>query len=375
MGPGGIALVSRATGMDFDSVSAGLRELSAPDPLPLGRSRRPGGGRKPIEERDPGLWPALAQLVEPTAMGDPMRPLQWILKSLRRCAAELTAAGHPISHQKVGEVLRQHGFRLQANRKTLDGGDHPDRNAQFEYLNEQAQRSLAAGQPVISVDAKKKELVGQFKNAGRQYRPQGQPEKVQVHDFVDKELGRATPFGVYDVAANQGWVSVGMSADTSEFAVATVRRWWQEMGQARYPAATSLLICADGGGSNGSRTRLWKTALQRFADDSGLWLTICHLPPGTSKWNKIEHRLFSFITLNWRGRPLVSYQTIVSLIGATTTAEGLSVRCELDPADYAKGIKVSDAELAGVNLKRHAFHGDWNYTILPHGVEDTDVIY
>jgi len=373
IGPGGIALVSRATGLDFDVVSAGRRELDQPDPLPPERSRRAGAGRKPIEVKDPGLWPALHSLIEPTAMGDPMHPLQWVCKSLRHLSAALTGMGHPISHEKVGEVLAQHGFRLQSNRKTQEGGDHPDRNAQFEYISDLTKRQLAAGQPVVSVDAKKKELVGAYRNAGREYRPQGQPEEVQVYDFVGA-LGRATPYGVYDLAANQGWVSVGVTADTAEFAVATLRRWWQELGSPRYPAATQLLICADGGGSNGSRTRLWKVALQRFADDSGLRLTVCHLPPGTSKWNKIEHRLFSFITLNWRGKPLVNYQTIVSLIGATTTAAGLTVRCELDPSDYPKGIKVSDEELAQVNLKRHDFHGDWNYTILPHGVEHTEVI-
>jgi hypothetical protein len=366
IGRGGLTLVARAIGMSRRVVSAGVRELDAPEPLPVGRCRRAGGGRKGAEVADPAVWPALESLVAPTACGDPMNPLQWSLKSVRRLTSELLAAGHRVGRTAVWKLLRAHDYRLQANRKSLEDADHPDRNAQFEYINARMQSHLAANEPGVSVDGKKKELVGQFKNGGRDWRPEGQPEEVLVHDFVDQDLGRAAPYGVYDLAANQGWVSVGISHDTAAFAVATLRRWWQELGRSRYPAATRLLVCADGGGSNGPRLRLWKVELQKFADESNLAVTVCHYPRGTSKWNKIEHRLFSFITLNWRGRPLVSYQTIVSLIGATTTREGLSVWCELDPAEYPTKVQVSDEQLAAVRLKRHDFHGDWNYTIEPH---------
>jgi hypothetical protein len=297
--------------------------------------------------------------------GDPESPLRWTSKSVRKLAEELGRLGHQVSHRLVAELLHELDYSLQANRKVLEGSQHPDRNAQFAYLNAQVQQQLAAGEPAISVDAKKKELVGPFKNGGRERRPKGQPEPVRVHDFVDKQLGRATPYGVYAVAQNQGWVTVGIDHDTAEFAVASIQQWWQTLGRATYPGATSLLITADGGGSNGSRLRLWKRELQRFADASGLELRVCHLPPGTSKWNKIEHRLFSYITQNWRGKPLVSYEVIVNLIAATTTTSGLTVTCTLDRGTYPTGRKVSDEELARIHLERDAFHGEWNYRIRP----------
>ena len=370
LGRGGITLVARATGMSRRVVSAGVKELDAPDPLPVGRCRRAGGGRKPAQVADPEVWAVLESLVDPTARGDPMNPLRWTLKSVRQLAAELAARCHRLGRTAVAKLLHDHDYRLQSNRKSREDADHPDRHAQFEYINGQMTAFLAADQPGVSVDGKKKELVGDFKNGGREWRPSGQPEEVRVHDFVIPELGRATPYGVYDLKANQGWVSVGLSHDTAAFAVATLRRWWQEMGRARYPAATRLLVCADAGGSNGPRLRLWKVELQKFADETGLAVTVCHYPRGTSKWNKIEHRMFSFITVNWRGKPLRTYQTIVSLIGATTTTTGLRVRCELDPAVYPTKVKVSDQELAAVRLKPHEFHGDWNYTILPRDRPD-----
>ncbi len=372
IGRGGIALVARATGLCRQTVARGVRELADPEAVASDRCRRPGGGRKRLTERDPDLWRDLESLVEPTACGDPMRPLRWTLKSVRVLASELRAMGHQVSREAVHRLLKQHDYRLQGNRKSREGGQHPDRNAQFEHLNAEVSAALAAGEPAVSVDTKKKELVGEFKNPGREWRPGGQPEEVRVHDFVDRELGRASPYGVYDLAANQGWVSVGIDHDTAAFAVETLRRWWREVGQPLYPQATRLLVTADGGGSNGSRTRLWKTELQRLADETGLAIQVCHLPPGTSKWNKIEHRLFSFITINWRGKPLVSYETIVGLIADTTTTTGLSVRCELDPHRYPAGIQVSDAELAQVRLVRDAFHGEWNYTILPRQVRSDE---
>jgi hypothetical protein len=365
VGRGGGVAVSRATGVSRRAIRAGIRELQTGESRPPGRVRRPGGGRKSAVEHDPGLPAALERLIEPTTRGDPESPLRWTCKSLRKLTAALRDQGHTVSQRVVANLLRTLEYSLQGNRKVLEGSQHPDRNAQFEYLNEQVQRQVAAGQPAISVDAKKKELVGPFKNGGRELRPKGQPEPVRVHDFVDKELGRATPYGVYDLARNQGWVTVGIDHDTAEFAVASIQQWWQTLGQAAYPEATSLLLTADGGGSNGSRLRLWKLELQRFADESGLELRVCHLPPGTSKWNKIEHRLFSCITQNWRGRPLVSYATIVSLIAATTTRSGLTVQCALDPGSYPTGRKVTDSELAAINLERDAFHGDWNYRIRP----------
>jgi hypothetical protein len=364
-GYGGIAAVSRATGIAASTIGRGLCELADPTPVPMERVRRPGGGRRPLVEANPGLLRALESLVEPEARGDPMSPLRWTCKSLRRLASELGAMGYEVSHTVVGELLKRLKFSLQANRKTLEGSNHPDRNAQFGYINAAVTSALAENQPVISVDTKKKELVGDFKNNGREWRPRGSPEEVRVHDFLIKELGRAVPYGIYDLAANDGWVSVGMNHDTATFAVQTIRRWWQEIGRLRYPEATKLVITADGGGSNGSRVRLWKLELQRLADELGIDIEVHHLPPGTSKWNKIEHRLFSFISMNWRAQPLVSYRVIVDLISATKTDTGLTVRCELDPTNYPKGIIVSDAEFTAIKIKPANFHGEWNYTISP----------
>ena len=365
IGRGGASTVARATGVSRRVIGEGIKELADGPTVGAVRIRRPGGGRKRTTATDPTLREDLERLVEPVTRGDPESPLRWTCKSVRKLAEELRRIGHRVSHQLVAELLHELDYSLQANRKVLEGSQHPDRNAQFEYLNDRVQAQIAAGEPAISVDAKKKELVGPFKNGGRELRPQGQPEPVRVHDFVDKELGRATPYGVYDLARNQGWVTVGIDHDTAEFAVASIHQWWQTLGQAAYPDATGLLITADGGGSNGSRLRLWKWELQRFADASGLELRVCHLPPGTSKWNKIEHRLFSYITQNWRGKPLVSYAAIVSLIAATTTRSGLTVRCQLDDGTYPTGRKVPDADLATVNLDRDDFHGDWNYRIRP----------
>jgi Rhodopirellula transposase DDE domain len=360
-GYGGIAVVSRATGLAASTIGRGLKDLS--DGLPPGRVRRQGGGGKPVVERDPGLLPTLLSLVEPEARGDPMLPLRWTCKSLRRLATELTARGHPVSRTVVGELLAQEKFSLQANRKTREGSEHPDRDAQFAHINASVATALAERQPVISVDTKKKELVGDFKNAGRAWRPRGNPEEVRVHDFLQPELGRAVPYGLYDLAANAGWVSVGMNHDTAAFAVQTIRRWWQQIGQVRYPVAERLVITADGGGSNGWCLRLWKYELQRLADEIGRDIEVHHLPPGTSKWNRIEHRLFSFSSMNWRAKPLVSYRVIVDLISATTTTTGLTVHCELDETHYPKGIAVSDEQMACLNITRHDFHGEWNYTI------------
>jgi hypothetical protein len=371
-GYGGIAAVSRATGLAASTIGRGLKDLA--DELPPGRVRRQGGGGKSAVKRDPGLLPALLSLVEPEARGNPMSPLRWTCKSLRRLAAELTERGHPVSRTVVGELLAQEKFSLQANRKTREGSEHPDRDAQFAHINASVATALREQQPVISVDTKKKELVGDFKNAGREWRPQGDPEEVRVHDFLQPELGRAVPYGLYDLAANAGWVSVGMNHDTAAFAVQTIRRWWHDLGQLRYPAAERLVITADGGGSNGWRLRLWKTELQSLADEIGLAIEVHHLPPGTSKWNAIEHRLFSFISMNWRARPLVSYRVIVDLISATTTRTGLTVHCELDKSHYPKGIVVSDEQMASLNITRHDFHGEWNYTIHPSNSLDRAVI-
>jgi Rhodopirellula transposase DDE domain len=366
-GRGGVTAVARVTGMARSTIDRGLSELrgetvtaAAPD-----RIRRKGGGRKPLVVTDPTLLSDLKYLVEPTTRGDPMAPLLWTAKSLRRLAAGLRGLGHRICHNVVADLLRDMGYSLQANRKTREGTNHPDRDAQFGYINDQVKQALAASEPAISVDTKKKELVGDFKNGGREYRPKGEPEPVRVHDFIIPELGRAAPYGVYDIADNAGWVSVGIDHDTASFAVNAIRRWWQAMGRARYPHATRLVVTADCGGSNGVRLRLWKRELQTLANELGISITVCHLPPGTSKWNKIEHRLFSFITQNWRGRPLVSYQTIVQLISATTTDTGLKVQCEIDPNTYPAGVKVTDAEMDAINIHRHEFHGDWNYTISP----------
>ena len=364
LGRGGIKMVAEATGAHPDTVARGVRELEG-DPEPKVRVRAPGGGRKRLSESDPKLMARLQALVDPETRGDPMSLLVWTTKSTRNLARALTAMGHPVSDRTVARMLGSLGFSLQGNAKTAEGNQHADRDAQFRYLAEQVGQHAEHGQPVVSVDAKKKELVGAFKNGGREYAPTGAPDQVNVHDFPDKELGKAIPYGIYDVSANTGWVSVGTDHDTSAFAVATLRTWWETIGRARYPGADRLLICADGGGSNGSRVRAWKVELAAFATDAGLAVTVAHLPPGTSKWNKIEHRLFSQITLNWRGRPLTSHQVIVDLIANTTTATGLSVRAVLDTGQYPTGISYSDKDIAALPLVRHDFHGDWNYTLLP----------
>jgi len=369
LGRGGIKRVSQATGVARGTIIAGIKELESAERIPpeqARRVRRPGAGRKKLVDQDPGMREALERLVDPVTRGDPQSPLRWTCKSLMQLARELSAQGHAISHVSVGVLLKDLGYSLQGNRKTLEGASHPDRNAQFEYINAKTQAALSSGQPVISVDTKKKELVGRYKNGGEEWRPQGEPEQVKVYDFVDKELGRANPYGVYDIATNTGWVSVGTDHDTASFAVATIRRWWFAMGRAVYPAAQELMIMADGGGSNGSRVRLWKLELQRLADELNLTIRVSHFPPGTSKWNKIEHRLFSYISLNWRGQPLVTHEVIVNLIAATTTRKGLKVRAELDTAQYQKGIKVTDAEFATIRIARDDFHGDWNYVISPN---------
>jgi len=371
LGWGGVSAVARATGLSRTTITAGLRELDLPAKQRAAeatRVRRPGGGRKPLTQTDPGLWSALESLVEPTTRGDPESPLRWTCKSTRRLAEELTRQHHRVSPNTVALLLRQAGYSLQANRKTREGASHPDRNAQFEYINAKVRGFLKRGQPAISVDTKKKELVGDFKNAGRQWRPKGRPEEVRVHDFLDPEWGKAIPYGVYDILNNQGWVSVGIDHDTARFAVNSIRRWWKQMGRRRFPRARQLLITADGGGSNppaADRSRLWKVSLQQLADDLDLKLVVCHFPPGTSKWNQIEHRLFSFITQNWRGRPLVSHQAVVNLIAATTTKTGLIVKAALDKHTYDTAVKVTDEELAKLRLTPHPFHGEWNYTLSP----------
>jgi hypothetical protein len=368
-GWGGIRAVSRATGMSPNTIAKGLAELTArrkaPEaPLP-GRLRSEGGGRLRATDADPDLAEALEQLVAPATRGDPMSPLRWTCKSTSQLAKELTRQGHPVSPRTVARLLKAEGYSLQSNRKTKEGGNHPDRNAQFEHINATVTKFQRRGQPVISVDTKKKELVGEFKNGGREWQPKGEPEKVLVHDFLDKDLGKAIPYGVYDVGENQGWVSVGIDHDTARFATEAIRRWWKKMGVKRYRDAKALLITADGGGSNGSRCRLWKIALQDLAVQLGLPIHVCHFPPGTSKWNKIEHRMFCHITQNWRGRPLVSHEVIINLIANTSTEKGLKIQAELDAGTYPTGIKVTDEELACVNLKRDRFHGEWNYSILP----------
>jgi transposase len=364
---GGISIVARATGVSRPTIRRGLGELVPPAGSLVGGIRQPGGGRKKRVDVDPTLKEDLEKLLNPTERGDPESPLRWTCKSVRRLAQELKRMGHQASHRVVAEILHDLGYSLQANRKTLEGANHPDRDAQFEYIKCQVQEYFATADPVISVDAKKKELVGDFKNGGREWCPKGTPEEVRVHDFLLPELGRAIPYGVYDLATNSGWVSVGVDHDTSTFAVETIRRWWQSMGRRRYPHAKRLLITADGGGSNGARIRLWKVELQALADELGLPVSVSHLPPGTSKWNKIEHRLFSFISQNWRGKPLISHEVIVNLIAATTTATGLQVQAEIDPGTYPVGRKVSDKEVDAVNLRRDSFHGEWNYTIVPGG--------
>lgn len=364
---GGVTTVAAATGLSRTTIASGLRELreQSGDVVPTQRIRRLGGGRKFLEDIDPGLWDALDALIDPLTRGDPESPLRWTCKSTRRLAQELCRQGHPISDRTVATLLNDMGYSLQANRKTREGSSHPDRNAQFEYINAQVRRLQKRGQPVVSVDTKKKELIGKFKNGGQEWQPRGEPEAVNTHDFQDKNLGKAIPYGVYDLANNQGWVSVGIDHDTAYFAAHTIRRWYEDMGSDRFPRANELLITADGGGSNSCRSRLWKVALQELADHLGLKLRVCHFPPGTSKWNKIEHRLFSYITQNWRGKPLVSRQAIVQLIANTTTATGLLVRAALDTNTYETGIKVSDEQMAQLQLTPATFHGEWNYTIKP----------
>ena len=364
-GRGGLAAVVRATGMAENTIRAGLRELEAGHALEPGRVRRRGGGRKPLWEIDPTLVADLERLVDPDSRGDPEQPLRWTAKSVRKLAEALRGAGHQVSHETVARLLRSLGYSLQANAKTREGADHPDRDEQFHHINRTAAEAIESGQPVISVDTKKKELVGDFKAVGAELRPQGSPIPVRVHDFKDKQLGKAIPYGVYDLAEDSGWVSVGIDHDTAAFAVESIRSWWEQLGRERYPDATMLTITADCGGSNGNRTRLWKTELQRLCDETGLQVAVCHFPPGTSKWNQIEHRLFSFITQNWRGKPLLSREVIVNLIGATTTRTGLEVYARLDEREYPKGVAVSDAELAAVNLEGAQFHPEWNYTIKP----------
>jgi len=367
-GHGGITLAQKATGVARNSIKQGIKELASKkdgivSSSPI-RVRKVGGGRKASVKKDKELLAALESLVEPTTLGDPESPLRWTCKSLRQLESELCSQGFSVSHTSIGNLLKEMGFSLQGNQKTLEGSKHPDRNAQFEFINSLTKSAIRDGQPVISVDTKKKELVGYYKNGGKELRPKGKPEQVKVYDFVDKELGRANPYGVYDIADNSAWVGVGTDHDTAAFAVSTIRRWWFSMGKDLYPEANKLVITADGGGSNGSRVRLWKVELQKLADELDIPIHVSHFPPGTSKWNKIEHRLFSFITMNWRGKPLVSHETIVNLIAATTTRKGLKVRAELDSSLYPKGIKVTDKELKAIHIKRDEFHGEWNYSIL-----------
>jgi hypothetical protein len=363
-GRGGVAAVSAATGVARSTIGRGLTELRTADARLERRIRRPGGGRRPKTETEPGLLAALEELVQSATRGDPEAALLWVSRSQRHLAGALAERGFTASQKLVGRLLRKLGFSLQANSKTLEGASHPDRDAQFEHINQKIKQFQAAGQAAISVDTKKKELVGDFKNGGRELRPKGDPEPVRVHDFKIPELGKVAPYGVYDITDNSGWVNVGIDHDTV-FAVESIRRWWNALGKSRYPGSTSLLITADCGGSNGARVRLWKRELQAFANETGFAITVAHHPPGTSKWNRIEHRLFAFITQNWRGKPLVSHEVIVQLIGATTTVNGLDVQCCLDENDYPKAIKISDAEMNAINIDRDPFHGEWNYTISP----------
>lgn len=369
LGTGGVALVAEATGVAADTVRRGRKEALSGEQLPAGRSRGPGGGRKRAEVHDGTLAADFDRLIDPVTRGDPTSPLRWTSKSIRKLTGELRTQGHQVSEHVVRRLLAEGGYSLQANAKTIEGNQHPDRDGQFAYINERARQYLQAGDPVISVDTKKKELVGAYKNGGAEWRLSGQPEKVKVHDFIDPKLGKANPYGIYDVAADTGWVSVGTDHDTSAFAVNTIRSWWRAVGRDSYPGTTRLLVTADGGGSNGYRTRAWKTELAALATETGLTITVCHLPPGTSKWNKIEHRLFSHISMNWRGRPLTSHDVIVNTIAATTTSTGLTVHAELDTAEYPTGIKIPDQQMKALDasgvLTRHDWHGEWNYTLSP----------
>jgi hypothetical protein len=369
---GGMTLVAQATGLSRTTIWAGVRELQNPSASPRRvndprRSRREGGGRHLVEVNDPRLPEDLERLVDPATRGDPISPLRWTCKSTRKLADELQRRGHDVSHQTVALLLQASGYSLQSNRKTREAGSHPDRNAQFEFINARVLSFQKRKQPVISVDTKKKEQIGDFKNNGEEWQPEGQPEEVRAKDFLDKRLGKVVPYGLYDQTLNKGWVSVGIDHDTAEFATETIRRWWKEMGRPTYGAAKELLITADGGGSNGTRNRLWKVCLQHLADETGLQIGVCHFPPGTSKWNKIEHRMFCHITQNWRGRPLTSRAVVVNLIGNTRTSTGLEIHSELDENEYPIGKKVTDEELEGVRMKKNRFHGEWNYTILPRG--------
>jgi hypothetical protein len=366
LGYGGQSIVAQATGLSRTTLHRGGLE-NGPDTsnCPPGRMRKKGGGRKKLTHTRPELSMALERLVEPTTRGDPENPLRWTCRSTRQLTAALGEQGYSLSHQTVASLLDELGYSLQGNQKTKEGSAHPDRDAQFRHIHDRVEAFQTRGQPVVSVDTKKKELVGDFKNGGREWHPQGEPEPVRVYDFIDKVLGKVSPYGIYDPTANRGWVSVGVDHDTAEFAVETLRRWWEKMGRARYPNATELLVTADGGGSNGSRVRLWKVALQRLADQTGLRISVCHFPPGTSKWNKIEHRMFSHISMNWRGKPLYSHEVIVNLIASTTTDTGLKIEAELDANAYPKGIQVTDEELDRARIQRAEFHGEWNYTILP----------
>jgi hypothetical protein len=369
LGPAGVGIVAAAVGVSADTVRRGRTEAEAGTGQGVGRSRRPGGGRKRAEDNDPGLVASLESLIDPETRGDPMSQLRWTSKSIRALTRALRDRGHQLTAMVTRRLLLEAGYSLQANAKTAEGGQHVDRDAQFGYLNSRAADHLAAGDAVISVDAKKKELVGAYKNNGREWHPKGEPEQVKVHDFIDKELGKANPYGVYDVGADTGWVSVGTDHDTAAFAVNTIRTWWREVGTVMHPSASRLMISADGGGSNGYRTRLWKTELAELAAETGLRITVCHLPPGTSKWNKIEHRLFSHISMNWRGRPLTSHEVIVGTIAATTTSTGLTVQAELDEATYPTGVKIPGKQMKALEtegiLERHDFHGEWNYTLHP----------
>jgi len=371
LGFGGISEVHRACGLSRKAISKGIGEIQEGIAPPSGRIRRPGAGRKPITESNPRLLAALEAMIDSQTRGDPESPLRWICKSTRTIAAQLARKKHPVSHAKVAQILNDLNYSLQSNRKTEEGTDHPDRDAQFRHINAAVKKCLKQGVPVISVDTKKKELVGNYGNAGQQWLPAKQPKKVQGHDFPGPEVPRAYPYGIYDLGRNAGFVNVGTDHDTGAFAVASIRGWWRSEGRRLYPDADMILITADGGGSNGSRLRLWKLELQKFADQSGLNISVCHFPPGTSKWNKIEHRLFSFITSNWRGEPLRDYETIVNLIARTTTAKGLKVTCRLDRRKYPTGRKVSDEEMEGINVERNKFHGDWNYVIKPKATDNS----
>jgi Rhodopirellula transposase DDE domain len=372
LGRGGISLVAAATGLSRPTIHRGLAEINSSsdaradaDPK-RPRIRRTGGGRPRLTTRDRTLLKDLHDLVDPATRGDPMSPLLWTSKSTRHLAEALDTLGHHVSHQTVARLLTEFGYNLQANRKTEEGKDHPDRDAQFEHINRKVRSFQRRGQPVVSVDTKKKELVGNYKNAGQEWEPEGQPRRVKSKDFPDKKLGKVAPYGVYDQTVNEGWVSVGITHDTAEFAVESIRRWWSRMGHQVYPGASELLVTADSGGSNASRSRLWKVCLQKLADELGLKISVCHFPPGTSKWNKIEHRMFCRITENWRGRPLVSHEVVVNLIGSTRTRTGLRIQAELDTTSYETGVKVTNKELEAVRLRKDKFHGEWNYTILPH---------